>query len=85
MSYVILITFNDIYFIVNYATMPVNVDIQCVSCRTFNSIVVHSMMNVRQSIHFGLSIRHIHRTCSVLYIHPYNEFKAHTRTSDYQL
>ena len=50
----------DMIFVVDCATMPFNVDIKYVHCRTFNSIVVHSTMNVRQSIHFGLSIRHIH-------------------------
>ena len=38
---------------------PPDFRVQRTPCRTLNSIVVHSTMNVRQSIHFGLSIRHI--------------------------
>ena len=42
------LTFNKI-FVVDYATMPLNVDIQRVYCRTFNNIVRHdSTLNVRQ-------------------------------------
>ena len=52
-------------FVVDYATIPLNVDIQRVDCR--NSIVVHSTLNVRQSIHFGLSIRHTYTLIRVEY------------------
>ena len=46
-------------FVVDNVKMPLNVDIYCVHCHTFNSVVVHLTLNVRQSIHFGLTIRHI--------------------------
>ena len=45
-------------FVVDYVKMPLNVDIQRFHCDTFNSVVVHSTLNERQSIHIGLSIRH---------------------------